>query len=158
MRLFGKFWVSSKNMSRFEKINQLNLKNSNQGTIWSTTYIADLVTKCILNVLYLEEPLITLHFQIRAVYEQFAKLAYDPEKRKRANPREMWVQLERSMPYEGSIYCDVPPWPTSVRVLVSKAPSNTAPCMVTKLHNILINWKIFVCHFPPIVMYSMSAY
>ena len=55
------------------------------------------------------------------MYEQFAKLAYGPEGgRKATNPREMWLQLEKTMPYEGSIYCDVHPWPPSVRVLVSK--------------------------------------
>ena len=54
------------------------------------------------------------------MYKQFAKLAYDPEGCKTTNPREMWLQVERTMPYEGSIYCDVNPWPSSVRVLVSK--------------------------------------
>ena len=58
-------------------------------------------------------------FKIKSMYEQFAKLAYDTEACKTINPRQMWLQLERSMPYEGSIYCDVPPWPSSVRVLVS---------------------------------------
>ncbi|CAB3979043.1 DNA-directed RNA polymerase, mitochondrial [Paramuricea clavata] len=56
--------------------------------------------------------------KIRSMYGQFAELAYDHEACKTINPRELWFQLERSMPYEGSIYCDVPPWPTSVRVLV----------------------------------------
>ena len=56
--------------------------------------------------------------KVRVLYEQFAKLAYDPEACKTVNPRETWLRLERSMPYEGSIYCDVPPWSSSVRVLV----------------------------------------
>ncbi|XP_028407601.1 DNA-directed RNA polymerase, mitochondrial-like [Dendronephthya gigantea] len=56
--------------------------------------------------------------KIRVMYEQFARLACDPEACKTMNPREMWLQLEKSTPYEGSIYCDITPWPTSIRVLV----------------------------------------
>ena len=52
------------------------------------------------------------------MYEQFAKLAFNPVACKTKNPRELWLELERSMPYEGSLYCDVPPWPSSIRVLV----------------------------------------
>jgi hypothetical protein len=64
------------------------------------------------------------------MYEQFAELAYDQEACKTINPRELWFQLERSMPYEGSIYCDVPPWPSSVRILVSKISNDLIEAQV----------------------------
>lgn len=58
------------------------------------------------------------------MYEHFIHLACDPEAYNTVNLREVWEELEQSMPYEGSIHCDVPPWPASVRVLVSNEPND----------------------------------
>ena len=52
------------------------------------------------------------------MYGNFAESACNGQAETTMNAREMWLQLEASKPYEGSIYCDVPVWPSSIRVLV----------------------------------------
>ena len=64
------------------------------------------------------------------MHKHFVELACDPLSCKTLNPRQVWEELDQSMPYEGSIHCDVPPWPVSVRVLVSLALT----ALITQLH------------------------
>ena len=55
------------------------------------------------------------------MHKHFVELVCDPLSCKTLSPRQVWEELDQSMPYEGSIHCDIPPWPVSVRVLVSLA-------------------------------------